>query len=736
MASVSYVYDSPHPPQAGLMINARLISLVTLTLFLSACSSSSSVTTASPSTAPAPASVRFEPPGYQPQFGTMWTFDAPPFEYWKKTYGFSPNQAWLDNARRASIRLPNCSASFVSAKGLVLTNHHCVRDCEDAISPKDTNYIETGWAAKSITEEKKCPDLYVDQLESIENVTQRVKAAVTSSSPEESAVQRRTIIGQIENECRERTKLTCQVVSLYQGGIYSLYRYRRFDDLRLVWAPEHEVADFGGDPDNFTYPRWNLDAALLRAYENGKPYVPKNYFRWSKSGPEENELLFVVGNPGSTGRLLTVAQMEFLRDVGYPTQLAGYDRAIVTYHAVARTDSTAVRRYQNNIFSLENSRKAVTGYRTGLMDSSSMGAKRAFEREFRARLAADPKMQAEYGGIYDAIANAQRELASFDAPRRHRGFGLSPNTGGSRLLTMSGQLVRIAKESSLPDAQRLAPFRGSGAENIRAALLRETPIDTAYERLALAAQLRAARAELAGDDPFIVQILNGRTPEQVAADLVSGTRVGDVAFRRALVDGGVAATAAATDPMIVLARKIDAMNREIQSRTDRLNATIAANNEKLGRALYAVYGTALPPDATFTLRITDGVASGYPMNGTIAPYKVTFYGLYDRWVSFGGKDPFALPKRWIDLKDRLDLSTPFNFVSTNDIIGGNSGSPIVNRNSEVVGVVFDGNIESIANRFLFQSETARTVSVHSSAILETMLKMYNANWIVDELLAK
>jgi hypothetical protein len=543
-------------------------------------------------------------------------------------------------------------------------------------------------------------------------------------------------VSQIEKQCGQQTKLTCQVVSLYQGGIYSLYRYRRFNDLRLVFAPEELIADFGGDPDNFTYPRWNLDAALLRAYENDKPYAPKNYFRWSKTGPKEDELLFVVGNPGSTGRLLTLAQMEFLRDVGYPTALDQYARGLAAYHGVERTDSTAVRRYQNNVFNIENSRKAVLGYRTGLLDSASMSQKRAFENEFRARIAGDPKMNAEYSGIYDAIAKAQRELASFDAERRYRSFGISQNAGGSRLLTMGGQLVRIMKESALPDAQRLAAFRGEGAANIRAALLREQPIDTTYERIAITEQLRAAKAELKADDPFLVATLNGKSPEQAAAALVSATRVGDLSFRRSLADGGVAAVASSTDPMIVLARKIDVMNREVQSHADRLNAIITANNEKLGRALFAVYGTALPPDATFTLRITDGLASSYPMNGTIAPYQVTFYGLYDRWESFGKKYPFSLPPRWIDHRDKLDLSVPFNFVSTNDIIGGNSGSPIVNRNSEVVGVVFDGNIESIANRFLFQSKTARTVSVHSSAILETLVKMYNANWIADELLEK
>ena len=712
----------------------RLVSPVVVALLSTACSPPAATTT-SPA-APRPQNTALGPVGYRPQFGTMWTFDAPPIEYWKKTYGFAPDQAWLDNARLASVRLPNCSAAFVSAKGLILTNHHCVRACEDAISPKDTNYVAVGYAASVPAEEKKCPGLYVDQLQSIENVTQRVSAAVTASAAEAAAAQRTGIIDQIQTECRQRTGLTCQVVALYNGGIYSLYTYRRFDDLRLVFAPEEEMADFGGDPDNFTYPRWNLDAALLRAYENEKPYEPTNYFRWSKSGPEENEALFVIGNPGTTGRLLTVAQMEFLRDVGYPAQLAGYERALATWHAVERIDSTAKRRFQNNVFGIENSRKAVTGYRSGLIDSASMAAKVAFENEFRARLAADPKTRAEYGGVYEAIANAQRELASFEVQRRNRGFGPSINLGGSRLLGMSSQLVRLPTESALPDSQRLVAYRGNAAAAVRSSLLREQPIDTAYERIALTAQLRAASAELPPGDPFLLAALRGQTPEQAAAALVSATRVGDVAFRRSLVEGGAAAVASSTDPMIVLARAIDPMNRELQSRADRLNAIITANNEKIGRALFAVYGTALPPDATFTLRISDGVASTYPMNGTLAPFKTTFYGMFDRGESFNRKFPFVIPKRMLDNRDKIELSTPFNFVSTNDIIGGNSGSPIVNRKSEVVGVVFDGNIDNVANRFLFQSRTARTVSVHSSAIVETMAKMYNAKRIVDELQGK
>jgi hypothetical protein len=715
------------------MTNLRVVALIAVAAL--ACTPSATTTT---NTAPSPAAsaVKLEPVGYREQFGTMWTFDAPPMDYWNKTYNFAPDKAWLDNVRLATLRIPGCSASFVTAKGLVLTNHHCVRDCAEEVSPKDTNYITEGFAAPSMAGERKCEGMWAEQLESIQDVTPRVNAAVTSPSPEAAAEQRRVIIEQITKECSAQTKLNCQVVSLYQGGIYSLYRYRRFNDLRLAFAPEEDISAFGGDPDNFVYPRFNLDASLLRIYENDKPYTPTNYFRFSKAGPVENEVVFVVGNPGGTGRLLTLAQLEFLRDYGYPAQLGGYERALTTYRAVQKQDSTAVRRYQNNVFSLENARKAITGYRRGLLDSANLSTKRAFETEFRARLAQDPKMSSEYGGIYDAIANAQRELASFDAQRRNRGFGLNPNFGGSRLLSMSGQIVRLPRESAAKDADRLAAFRGNGLNAIRTALLREQTIDTVYERIALAAQLRLAQAELAADDPFLAATLNGRTPDQAAAALVSGTRIGDVAFRKSLVEGGEAAIAASTDPMIMLARKIDTMNREVQARADKLTAIIAANTEKLGRALYAVYGKSLPPDATFTLRISDGVVAGYPMNGTVAPFKTTFYGLYDRWESFDKKPPFALPKRWIDRRSRLDLSVPFNFVSTNDIIGGNSGSPIINRNAEVVGVVFDGNIENVANYSIFQSTTARAVSTHSSSIIESLIKMYDAKWLADELTAK
>jgi hypothetical protein len=658
----------------------------------------------------------------------MWTFDAPPTDYWKKTYGFAPDQQWLDHVRLASVRLPGCSASFVSANGLVMTNHHCGRDCTAGVSPKDSNYIETGFAAASLADEKKCPGLYVDQLMSIEQVTDRVRAGITGTTPAEQTAQRSATIARIQSECAQATGLTCQVVTLYQGGMYSLYRYKRYNDIRLVMAPEGQIAFFGGDPDNFTFPRYDLDLTLLRIYENDQPFKPTDYLKWSANGAGDNELVFVIGNPGSTGRLNTVAQMEFLRDVQYPAALAGYKRMLDTYSQLAKTDTTSIRRYQNEVFGYANSQKAVAGYRTGLVDTVRAAQKRAFENEFRARINGDPALRVKYGGTWDAIAAAQRKLATFNPQLRLEGFG-----GNSTLLTMAAQIVRVASESSKPDAQRLAAYRGKNLETIKGSLTGPRDIDLPYEKLALAAQLRAAHQELPPDDPFLKVTLAGRTPEAAAEALVSGTRLTDPAYRRSLIEGGAAAVAASDDPLIVLARAVDPLNRAVLARADSLSAIIATNAEAIGQALFAAYGTALPPDATFTLRISDGVVRGYPANGTLAPYKTTYYGLYERAASFDYHDPFQLPERWVTRRDRLNLSTPFDFVSTNDIIGGNSGSPVINRNAEVVGLVFDENIEALPNRFLFNAEAARTVSVHSAAIVEALRKMYDGSRIANEL---
>ena len=688
-------------------------------------------TTPAPGGTDAGAQATIDPARPIKEFGTMWTFDAPPLAYWKARYGFTPDQAWLDRVRLASVRIPGCSASLVSSGGLVMTNHHCARACTAGVSAKDTNYIEAGWAARSIADEKKCPTIHADQLQSIEDVTPRLRAAVMAATPAAQGEQRAAAIAAIERECGEQTKLTCEVVTLYQGGMYSLYRYRRFDDVRLVMAPEEGIAFYGGDPDNFTYPRYDLDLTLLRIYENGRPLRPRDYLRWSARGAGEGDLVFVTGNPGSTGRLNTVAQMEYLRDVQYPAQLAGYEQQLGVYRELSAKSPEAARAYQNPVFSLSNSHKAVTGYRAGLLDSAIMARKRAFEADFRRRVAADPQLQARYGSAWDEVAVAQRELASFYDQQRFYGFGF----GGSLLMQTAGQIVQLPAEAARPDSLRLSAYRGEGIERVRKQLLASTlTIDTAFEVGVIAAHLRAAQKALPAGDPLLAAALaGGRSPEAAAAAIVRGSTLTTPEGRRALVEGGAAAVASSTDPAIVLARRMYELNRPLAARAARLNAAVAANAERVGQALFGVYGTTLPPDATFTLRITDGVVKGYPMNGTVAPYKTTFYGLYDRAASFDNEPPFRLPPRWVARRDRLDLSTPFDFVSTNDIIGGNSGSPVINRDAEVVGLIFDGNIESLPNRFIFTDDVARSVSVSSRAITEALRKMYDAGRVADEL---
>ena len=669
------------------------------------------------------------PAGWVKEFGTMWTFDAPPLAYWKARYGFTPDHAWLDHVRLSSIRIPGCSASFVSSAGLVMTNHHCGRDCTAGASPRDSNYVETGFAAASTADEKKCANMFADQLQSITNVTDRVRKAVTATTAAKQVEQRNAEIDRIQKECAQQPTDVCEVVTFYQGGMYSLYKYHRWTDIRLVMAPEEGIAFYGGDPDNFTYPRYDLDLTLLRVYENGQPLSPRDYLKWSANGAGENDLVFVTGNPGSSGRLLTVAQMEYLRDVDYPARLAGYDRLLTIWHTLAAASPEAARMYQNNIFSYENSKKAVTGYRAGLLDSAIMARKRAFERDFRRRVEADPALRAKYGTAWDEISRAEKEEASFAKNLQWQSFG-----GGSNLLNIAGGIVRLPSQSALPDAERLAQYRGQGLDRIRQQIT-SLAVDTAFERRALAAAFAAWKEALPATDPALIMALKagGGDPDRAAAALVAKTTLVDPAARRALVEGGAPAVAKSSDPLIALARTIEPVNRRLAERAAKLDATISANAEKIGQAIFAAYGTSLPPDATFTLRITDGLVEGYPMNGTVAPYKTTMFGLYDRANDFDNKPPFQLPDRWAKGRDRLDLSTPMDFVSTNDIIGGNSGSPVINRNAEVVGLIFDGNIESLPNRFIFTDDVARSVSVSSRAIVEALRKLYGGDRIADEL---
>jgi peptidase S46-like protein len=684
-------------------------------------------TAVSPQTSSAP-SITVSPTSPIKEFGTMWTFDAPPLAYWKARYGFDATPQWLDHVRLAAVRLPNCSASVVSSNGLVMTNHHCARECTTASSPRDSNYIETGFVASALTDEKRCPGMTADQLQSIEDVTNQVQSAITASTPADQAQQRAAAVARIQGDCGRTTGLICQVVTLYQGGRYSLYRFKRFSDLRLVMAPEGDIAFFGGDPDNFTFPRYDLDLTLLRIYENGAPLKADHYLKWSAAGAVDGDLTFVIGNPGATGRLNTIAQMGYLRDVSYPNILDQLKRQTAGLKTLeAKGGEAAKRKYEDEIFSLENSIKAYTGYRSGLLDSAIMAKKTAFERDFRVRIESNPDTRVKFGGAWDAIANANRERRAIATQLRFY------SQGASQLLNFALALVRLPVEAAKPDSLRLPAYRGRGIMALRAALADTEAIDRDEEEVILAAQWQAALEALGPNDPVVRAALAGRSPAEAAHAAVAGTALATAPGRKTLLDGGATAVLASSDPLIVIARVIDPLNRPIAVQSAALQSVIAANGERLGQAIYAAYGTMLPPDATFTLRISDGVVRGYPMNGTIAPYKTSMYGLYAHSAEFDDKAPFNLPKRWKERRDRLDLTTPLDFVTTNDIIGGNSGSPVVNRAGEVVGLIFDSNIEGLPNNFIFTDDVARSVSVHSRAITTALRSIYDAKRLADEL---
>ncbi|HEY7683494.1 MAG TPA: S46 family peptidase [Gemmatimonadales bacterium] len=664
--------------------------------------------------------------------GKMWTFDVPPRDYWAKRYNFAPSEGWLEHVRLSALRYGNnCTASFVSGAGLVMTNHHCARACIEGVTREGEDFLTNGFYAAKPEDERPCPGLFLDQLQQITDVTDRVAgSAPPTAAPKTAGEQRAKAIRGIEEECgRTEVDAFCQVVTMYRGGQYKLYRFRRYTDVRLVFAPEGQIAFFGGDPDNFTYPRWDLDVSFVRAWAEGKPASIGDHFEWSRSGSKEGDLTFVIGNPGSTGRLNTVAQLEFLRDVQYPAQLDAVHRQIETYHALARADEARGRALRNQIFSLENTQKAIGGYQSGLLDPKLMARKREWERTFRAKVDADPRLHRQYGRAWRTIADVTTRRRAIDLRRRYHAAGAY----GARLLNLALGTLRYSTEMAKPDSARLPAYQDANKANLERVLFGETPLDPEQETALLTAYLTAMQRELPATDPVLRQALQGRTPEAAARALVQAATLTTGESRRALATGPAAARAASDDPFIRLARVIDPLERALTREVMDLNDREAQANEQVARALLAVFGSAVAPDATFSLRISDGEVRRYPMNGTVAAPYTTFNGLYDRASAFGEQPPFDLPARWKERRDSLLPDTPFNGVSTNDIIGGNSGSPIINRDAEVVGLIFDGNIESLPNRFLFTERVARSVWVDSRAIVHALRRVYDAQRLADEL---
>jgi hypothetical protein len=660
----------------------------------------------------------------------MWTFDNPPTKQLQEKYGFTPTQEWLDHVRLASVRfMDGGSGSFVSPNGLVLTNHHVAMGQLQKISTAEKNYVAEGFYAATLDQEIKSPDLEVNVLISMEDVTKEVmKAIKTGMSDAEALKARDAAIAEIEKKSLKKTGLRSNVASLYHGGEYWLYRYKKYTDVRLVIAPERQAAYFGGDFDNFTYPRYDLDFAFFRVYENGKPIKSENYLKWNAKGVQENELVFVSGNPGSTDRLYTYARLEFQRDFQYPMILNYIEKRLQILHEYSNKGEEQARRALGQIFGLENGKKALTGEYNGLLDEDLMAKRKKIEDDFRKLVVSNPEWQKNYGDAWDVIAKTieqNRKIAKHQFYRR---------LIGSRLASAAMTIVRYVVEVKKNDADRLPGYHDSELEELKFKLFSPAPIYKDLEKATLEGTLKMSIQELGMNEEFFQKVLKGSSPDDVVKELIDGTKLNDPAVRKSLIDGGEKAVNESNDPLIVLARELDPMMREREKwNRDNIESVLTAASEKIARARFAVYGKTTYPDATFTLRLSYGTVKGYPMNGTIAPYKTTLYGLYDRSLSFDKKGDFVLSQRFWDRKDKLDLATPVNFVSTCDIIGGNSGSPVINKSGELVGLIFDGNIESLPGRFVFDIEKNRAVSVHGAYIIEALRNLYDAGKLVEEL---
>ncbi len=663
----------------------------------------------------------------------MWTFDNLPREQLKTKYDFTADKAWVDNVMRSSVSTGGCSASFISPEGLVLTNHHCVAGCLQQISSAQKNYLIDGLLARKREDEMKCPTTELSRLEEIKDVTAVVNAATKGLTGEAYKNAQNAVKAKLDSDCvgENKAMVRCSVVTLYQGGQYHLYRYHRYSDARLVWAPEDAAPNFGGDPDNFNYPRFGLDAAILRAYENGKPAIVTNYFPFSKDGAKAGELVFTSGSPGRTNRLLTVAQLETLRDVRLLNTLRrGAElRGLLTQYRKLGTEQARIA--GNDLFFLENGIKVTNGELDALLAPDLLKRKRAEEESLKKFIAGNPALKKEIGDPWEAIARAQvvaREIAAeYDAVETGRAFQ-------TRYYAIARTLVRGATERSKADGLRLPEFSNSRLPVVERQLFSPAPIYPEFEKVKLEWSLTKVREWLGTDDPFVVQVLGKESPAQVAARLVDGTKLGDIAVRKALWQAKQddrAVIDKSDDPFIQLVLATDARARAIRKRFENeVSAVEQKNAELIAKARFAQLGTKVYPDATGTLRLSFGDVQGWTERGKpVAPF-TDFGGAFKRHT---GAEPYALPASWLAAKGKINLGQSYNFVTTNDIIGGNSGSPMINRKAEIVGLAFDGNVHSHGGAFWFDSTVNRTIGVTSGGILESLKNIYGATELLAEI---
>jgi hypothetical protein len=653
----------------------------------------------------------------------MWTFDNFPSERLKEAHGFGPDAKWLKKVRLSSARLANgCSSSFVSKKGLVMTNHHCVVSCVQQLSTPESNLVQDGFYAPEAEDEVQCPAMELNQLIEIKDVSSQVDAATEGKSGEAFFDARRAAIAAIEAKCEEGER--CDVVSLYQGGLHHLYRYRRYQDVRLVFAPSVDIAFFGGDPDNFNFPRYVMDVSFLRVYEDGEPIRSKHHFDWSKDGAEEGELVFVSGHPGRTSRLDTVAELSYARDYFLPEYLMAGSRERGLLERFSAESEENARIAKTRLFRWENSIKALKGRRLALVDETFFAQLEAQEAEFRAKLGPEHPAQAAFEKIEQAMER-KRELR-FDVryKEQHRSFG-------SKLLGYALTLVRWAEEQGKPNGERLEEFGEGRLPALKAQMASKAPVYPSLERMLLAHGLTELRADLGPDDPFVDEVLGQASPEELARTAVEGSKLGDPGLRKKLFEGPPEAIRSSKDPMIALALEMDDDGRKIRKRYENeVESVVGKASETIAAARFELYGTQTYPDATFSLRLSYGTVKGFPHRGEQVPPFTQLGGLYRRAT---GRPPFEMPAEWRNAKSKLDLDTPMNFVSTNDIIGGNSGSPIFDQQRRIVGIIFDGNIYSLGGEYGYDARINRAVSVDARLIRHALDVVYDARRLLDEL---
>ena len=658
----------------------------------------------------------------------MWLFNNFPKDRVKEKYSFDVTGAFLDHLRLASVRIGNGSGSFVSPNGLIFTNHHIASECISKVSSAQHDYMKAGFYAAAQSGELACPEIEANVLIALEEVTAKVKAAGKDAArPADALAKRNAAIAGIEKECTDRTGNHCAVVKLFAGERYDLYQYKRYTDIRLVFAPEFAIAFFGGNNDNFEYPRYDLDIAFLRAYENGKPASTPQYLAWSAEGVKENDLVFVAGNPGSTSRFATPTQLNFYRDTQLPFAITRYNSRIGALREFSAKSEENRRTAERTLFGFWNSWKGLVGRYLGLKDERLMARKLNLDRRLRKAVESDASLGPEAAKVWDEVATAYKAWApnekTYQVLER-------PHALGSSLFRLARMLVRWNDERAKPNDQRLAEYRESGRKTMELTLYSPAPIDDGVEIALLTQYLEELKA-LGEKEAPVKAVLQGATPAQAAETIVHGTKLKDLAVRRRFA-GDKAAMTGAGDPMIRLAQLLDAPARKVRKKyEDTVESLEASAVDRIAQYRFKVLGTGEYPDATFTPRVAFGAVKGYrDKTEAPLPFATTFGGMYHR---AGKDDPYILPETWVNAKSALDLVVPFNFISTCDVTGGNSGSPTVNQKGEIVGILFDGNIESLPLTYLYSDDQARAVHVASQGIVEALRKVYKTTELLREL---